>query len=233
MCSAVWPVPAPTKQRPVPSCRRACKAHGISMIFSLVFHELGLLLNDEAILAAGLAHAEEVMTAFLRPEEGLVYEFVTLDNEPNRLPARPRHRSRARDRVDVVHDPHLPAMGNEARIARGAGGYPVPSPMAGTSATAASCSRATCRRRRRGGLFADSKLWWPHTEALYALLLAYDFDRRAVGARLVRAMCTTTPSAIIPSLSMANGRRSSTAKGAVYANGRFAGEGPLSTCRDR
>jgi N-acylglucosamine 2-epimerase len=25
--------------------------------------------------------------------------------------------------------------------------------------------------------FADSKIWWPHTEALYALLLAYDLSQ--------------------------------------------------------
>jgi len=27
--------------------------------------------------------------------------------------------------------------------------------------------------------FAESKLWWPHTEALYALLLAYEHSREA------------------------------------------------------
>ena len=59
------------------------KAHGVSMIFSLVFHELGLLLNDESILAAGLHHAEEVMTAFLQPDQSLLYEYVHLDNTPD------------------------------------------------------------------------------------------------------------------------------------------------------
>ncbi|MGB3717584.1 MAG: AGE family epimerase/isomerase [Candidatus Promineifilaceae bacterium] len=150
------------------------KAHGVSMIFSLVFHELGLLLKDEEILSAGLEQAEEVMTAFLMPDEGIVYEYKTLDN---RLIDSPQGRA-------IVPGHAIESMwfmihiyrywGNQQRIDE---------------------AIATIKRHieygwdeQYGGIllsrdaasgdpwwpFADSKLWWPHTEALYALLLAYE-----------------------------------------------------------
>ncbi|MCB0245333.1 MAG: AGE family epimerase/isomerase, partial [Anaerolineae bacterium] len=55
------------------------KAHAVSMIFSLVFDELGHLLNDPAIIAAGRAHADEVMDVYRRPERQLLYEYVHTD----------------------------------------------------------------------------------------------------------------------------------------------------------
>ena len=50
------------------------------MIFSLAFHELGLYLNDAAMIDAGLDHANQVMTVYLHPERKRLYEFVALDN---------------------------------------------------------------------------------------------------------------------------------------------------------
>ena len=38
-------------------------------------------MNDPQITSAGLYHANEVMTAYLRPEKNLLYEYVTLDNQ--------------------------------------------------------------------------------------------------------------------------------------------------------
>jgi N-acylglucosamine 2-epimerase len=150
------------------------KAHGVSMIFSLVFHELGLLLKDEAILAAGLAQAEEVMTAFLQADSGLIHEYVTLDNKlidsPQGRAIVPGHAIEAmwfmihiyqhwgnRQRIDealaaIQH--HIDYGWDEVYegilLSRDAGGGEPWWP------------------------FAESKLWWPHTEALYALLLAYE-----------------------------------------------------------
>ena len=144
------------------------------MIFSLVFHELGLLLNDEAILAAGLQQAEEVMTAFRQPEKGLVYEYVTLDNglidSPQGRAIVPGHAIESMWFMMHIYQ----HWGNKARI-----------------------DEAVTTNKRHieygwdeqyGGIllsrdaaggdpwwpFADSKLWWPHTEALYALLLAFE-----------------------------------------------------------
>jgi len=150
------------------------KAHGVSMIFSLVFHELGLLLNDEATLAAGLAHAEEVMTAFLRPDEGIVYEYLTLENElidsPQGRAIFPGHAIESMWFMIHIYQ----HWQNQARI---------------DEATAMikrhieygwddQYGGILLSRDRAGGdpwwPFAESKLWWPHTEALYALLLAYE-----------------------------------------------------------
>ncbi len=150
------------------------KAHGVSMIFSLVFHELGLLLNDEAILAAGLAQAEEVMTAFLRADEGIVYEYVTLENElidsPQGRAIVPGHAIESMWFMIHIYQ----HWQNQARI---------------DEATATikrhieygwddQYGGILLARDRTGGEpwwpFAESKLWWPHTEALYALLLAYE-----------------------------------------------------------
>lgn len=150
------------------------KAHGVSMIFSLVFHELGRLLNDEAILSAGLQQAEEVMTAFLRPDQGLLYEYVTLDNtlidSPQGRAIVPGHAIESmwfmihiyrywenKSRIDE-------AMSTiKQHIEYGWDGQ---------------YEGILLSRDAAGGdpwwPFADSKLWWPHTEALYALLLAYE-----------------------------------------------------------
>lgn len=150
------------------------KAHGVSMIFSLVFHELGRLLNDEAILSAGLHHAEEVMTAFLHDEEGLVYEYVTLDNQlidsPQGRAIVPGHAIESMWFMIHIYD----YWGNNARIDEAVTtirrhiSYGWDEQYEGIILS----------RDAAGGdpwwPFAESKLWWPHTEALYALLLAYE-----------------------------------------------------------
>jgi N-acylglucosamine 2-epimerase len=150
------------------------KAHGVSMIFSLAFHELGLLLEDETILSAGKQHAEEVMTAFLRPDQDLVYEYITLDNA---LIDSPQGRA-------IVPGHAIESMWFMMHIYRHWGDQ-----------QRIDAAIAVIKRhieygwdQQYGGLllardaaggdpwwpFADSKLWWPHTEALYALLLAYE-----------------------------------------------------------
>lgn len=152
------------------------KAHAVAMIFALAFHELGLLLEDDAILAAGRVLANDVMTAFLSPEQRLLYEYVTLDNQlmdtPQGRAIVPGHaiesmwfmihiyqhwgdENRIRQAIDAIHW-HIELGWDEEYggilLARdAAGGKP-------------------------WWLFADSKLWWPHTEALYALLLAYQLS---------------------------------------------------------
>ena len=155
------------------------KAHAVSMIFALAFHELGLFLEDETILAAGRALAEDVMTAFLRPEQRLLYEYVTLDNQlmdtPQGRAIVPGHaiesmwfmihiyqhwddQARIRQAIDAIRW-HIELGWDEEYggilLARdAAGGEP-------------------------WWPFADSKLWWPHTEALYALLLTHQLSGEA------------------------------------------------------
>jgi len=153
------------------------KAHAISMIFSLVFNELGHLLKDETMIEASLFHANEVMDAFCRPDRKLLYEFVHLDNS---LIDTPQGRS-------IVPGHAIESMWFMIHIFQRAG-----------DATRIRQAIETIKWHveigwddEYGGIvhaldadgetpwwrFADAKLWWPHTETLYALLLAYQISR--------------------------------------------------------
>ncbi len=148
------------------------KAHAVSMIFSLVFDELGHLLNDPDIIAAGRVHADEVMDVYRRPERQLLYEYVHTDGT---LIDTPQGRS-------IVPGHAIESMWFMMHIYRRTGD-------AARIQQAAECIRWHLERGwddEFGGLFhavdaeggqpwwrfADAKLWWPHTESLYALLLA-------------------------------------------------------------
>jgi N-acylglucosamine 2-epimerase len=153
------------------------KAHAVSMIFALVFDELGQLLGDETIIAAGHAHADEVMEAFLRPEQRLLYEYVHLDNT---LIDTPQGRA-------VVPGHAIESMWFMIEIYQRAG----QSERIRQAAEAIRWHLALGWDDEYGGIvhardaaggqpwwrFADAKLWWPQTEALTALLLAYEHSR--------------------------------------------------------
>jgi hypothetical protein len=51
-----------------------------SMIFLLVFTELGDYLSNSGSLKAGLDHAHQVKDVFRRPDHKRLYEFVRFDN---------------------------------------------------------------------------------------------------------------------------------------------------------
>ena len=152
------------------------KAHGISMIFSLVFAELGELLNDSTIVNAGLDHAKQVMNVFLRPEQKQLYEFARLDDTlldvpPGRV-VNPGHvlesmwfmihifqrtndTARIRQAIEVIKW-HI-ELGWDEEF----GGI-------------------LLARDAEGSFWEnkwDTKIWWPHTEALYALLLAHSISK--------------------------------------------------------
>ena len=149
------------------------KAHAISMIFSLVYGELGHYLSDEAIVQAGRQQAGQVMDLFLRPERRLLFEFV---GPGDALLDTPQGRS-------VVPGHAIESMWFMMHIFRRAGN-------AAHVRQAVEAIRWHLEfgwdeeyggiyhaRDAAGGAawwrFADAKLWWPHTEALYALLLAH------------------------------------------------------------
>lgn len=150
------------------------KAHGVSMIFSIVFFELARLLGDQAIFDAALYHANEVMDVYRRPERQLLFEFAGRDGS---LLDSPRGRA-------VVPGHAIESMWFMIHIFRQLGD-------AERIRQAVECIRwhvefgwdddyggLLLARDAEGGQpwwpFADSKLWWPHTETLYALLLAYE-----------------------------------------------------------
>jgi len=162
----------PTAPLPIPA---GAKAHGISMIFSLVFDELGRYLNDPAIIGAGLEHANQVMDVYRRPECKRLYEFALLDNmfmetPPGRV-VNPGHAIES-----MWFMIHIYQQNDTARVRQAIecirwhielgwdpeyGGIVLARDAAGSHWEA----------------FADAKIWWPHTEALYALLLAYELTK--------------------------------------------------------
>ncbi len=169
--------PPPAWPYPIPPGRIA---HGISMLFSLAYHELAQATADPAIRAAADVHHRRVMDTFLRKDRGLVLEWLRPDGTEVDPPAG----------TVVVPGHAIESMWFQMHIA----------PSAGDPATP---DRAVAAIRRHleigwdpeyGGLFLavdadgrketawpfhDAKLWWPHTEALYATLLAYEHCRES------------------------------------------------------
>ncbi len=159
-----WPIPA------------GLKAHGVAMIFASVFDELGQFLGEDSVTSEALHLATEVMDVFRRPDAKRVFEFVRLDNtlleSPPGLVVNPGHA--------------IESMGFMIRLFRRLGRHD----------RVAECVE-TIRWHLElgwdpghGGLLQaldatgspwaskwDLKIWWPHTEALYALLLAHSISR--------------------------------------------------------
>ncbi len=150
------------------------KSHGISMIFSSVYHELGKLLDDAEILAAGHQHAVQILDQFLRTDEKIMREYIALDGS---LLDTPEGR-------ETIAGHTIESMWFLIRIFRDRR----------EKARIAQCIEAikwhleACWDQEYGGmlLFLDTingslvqregqhKTMWPHGEALVALLLAYE-----------------------------------------------------------
>ncbi|MCL4298102.1 MAG: AGE family epimerase/isomerase [Anaerolineae bacterium] len=163
-----------TEPYPLPE---GVKAHGISMIFSLVFHELGHFLNRPDIVEAGLYHAREIMDVYRRPEQKLLYEFTSLDGS---LIASPQGRAIVPGHAIesmwfMIHI--FRSLGDKERIQQAVETIKWHAELAWDD----EYGGLLLARDAAGGTpwwkFADSKIWWPHTEALYALLLAYEISK--------------------------------------------------------
>ncbi len=162
-----------TEPYPLP---KGVKAHGISMIFSLVFNELGHFLNNQEIIEAGLYHAGEVLDVYLQPEQKKLYEFRHLNNSAIDSP-----RGRA-----IVPGHAIESMwfmihiyrhtGNEARVRQAVEAIKWHIELGWDEAYGGILLGLDAKGGQPWWKFADSKIWWPHTEALYALLLAYEIS---------------------------------------------------------
>lgn len=153
---------------PIP---QGMKSHGISMIFSFAFFELGLLTGSEEVLAQAHHHAEQVMTSFLRPERRLLLEFMNLDDTES-----DGGRGRA-----IVPGHAIESMwfmihiyswfGERGRIAEAAEAIRWHMELGWDDEYGGILHAVDAEGREPWWPFADAKLWWPQTEALYALLL--------------------------------------------------------------
>ncbi|HOA75400.1 MAG TPA: AGE family epimerase/isomerase [Phycisphaerae bacterium] len=162
---------------PEPPARDA-QAHGLSMLFSDVFHNLAAVTGDRDIEREATRHHRRVMDLFLRPH-GYVVEWLQADGSefppPRGTAVIPGHAIEsmwfqmhiARDRGDTeTLDRACEVIRRHLEIGwdREFGGlfYAVDAQ----------------RRPEVGWPFADTKLWWPHTECLYATLLAHEHSRQ-------------------------------------------------------
>lgn len=157
---------------PVPA---GAKPHGIPMLWSLALAELGDALNEARYREAGRALAEEVIRDFHRPEDDVLVELAGADGS-----AWPAPRGTA-----VVPGHVIESMWFQLRVLDLTGDEP---------ARRAAALRLLRRHlelgweRKHGGItlafdrhgavtvgweHADLKLWWPQTEALYGVLLAW------------------------------------------------------------
>lgn len=165
-----FPYPIPPGVRP----------HGIPMIWSFGFAELGAALKDERYLRAAASLANDVFRDHHRPTRDTFLEFVRLDGTdfpaPQGTAVVPGHV--IEDMWFQVHTAdHLAAAG-----------------LPPLTHSSDELFRHLLRHldlgwdRTHGGLllavdadgrapvgwgYADTKLWWPHTEALYGALLGY------------------------------------------------------------
>lgn len=162
-----------------PAPDRRCLAHGLSMLFSSVLHELALATNDSQVREAAAWHHRRVMDVYLRSDRGLVFEWLRTDTTEFPPP----------QGTAVIPGHAIESMWFQMHIARDKND---------TATLDRACE--TIRKhleigwdREFGGLFyavdadnrpevgwpfAQSKLWWPHTEAPYATLLAYEHCRQ-------------------------------------------------------
>jgi N-acylglucosamine 2-epimerase len=161
----------PTAPHPIPD---GLQSHGPSMIFAYIYHELGILTGDDEILDRAYQLAEIVMTQHLKPEDEILYEFVKpggdiaqTDAGQTFLPGHIvesmwflekiyHHHDRA-DRVSLAMDAIRWSL--EKGWDHEYGGIYL--------ALHAKGGKAVWHQ-------PDAKVWWAHTEALYALLRAYE-----------------------------------------------------------
>lgn len=178
----------PTKPIPVApyDTPPGLKTHGISMIFSIVFHELAKAAKDaqlagdlegdiaKTIAADALSHANQVMGDYLKPEQKALLEYVKLDGS---IDDSPQGRT-------IVPGHAIESMWFQIHQFQDLG-------MHEQSRQAVAAVQWHMDRgwdEEFGGIvlgqdikglepfwkFPDAKLWWPQTEALYALLLSHD-----------------------------------------------------------
>ena len=164
-----WPYPVPPGAR----------VHGIPMLFSLVLWELARATDMQRYRDAAVDMSKDIFDHFWRPDRDAIVERIAVDNSEYPAPAG----------TAVVPGHVIEDMWFQIHIARDRN----------DRRRIDQACRLIQRHLelgwddRHGGIllavdadgqedvdwrFHDTKLWWPHTEALYALLLAYEHTRQ-------------------------------------------------------
>lgn len=165
----------PHEPYPIP---RGARVHGIPMMFSLVLWELGQLLDEPRYRKAATEMSDDIFEHFYRPDRDLILERIAEDGSEYPAPLGaavvPGHVIEdswfqihlARDRGDSERVQEACRL-LKRHVAFGwddvYGGLLMALDADG--------------REEVGWNFPDTKIWWPHTEALYSLLLAFEQTR--------------------------------------------------------
>ncbi|PTY00376.1 AGE family epimerase/isomerase [Opitutus sp. ER46] len=168
-----FPYPIPPRAKP----------HGIPMLWSLALADLGHALKEEKYLNAAVRFSTEIFRDFYREDRDLFLEIIRSDGREFPAPLGtavvPGH---------VIEDMWFQLHVGE--LARGGPGWERKPEIlrlalrhleAGWDAAyggglllAFDANGGECR----GWKFPDTKLWWPHTEALYMSLLGWKLEQR-------------------------------------------------------
>lgn len=157
---------------PVPP---GARVHGLPMMFSLTFWELGQFLDHDGYREAAIGMSDEIFKHFYQPDLDLIVERIAADGGPFPPPLGtavvPGHVIEDMwFQIHIARDQGQPARIEEAvRLMRRHA-------EAGWDAEYGGFFLAVDAHGKSevGWNFPDSKLWWPHTEALYSFLLAYE-----------------------------------------------------------
>lgn len=158
-----------TRPHPIPE---NLQSHGIWMIFALVYHDLGVLTGDREILARALALAENIFNQHIKPGDELLYELVHpggglsgTDAGCTFIPGHAVESMWFMERIYAYHD-RGDRIDQAMEIIRWSMEKGWDEEYGGLY--------LACHRD--GGPPAwhapETKCWWPHTEALYGLLVA-------------------------------------------------------------
>ena len=160
---------------PIP---KGARVHGIPMIFALVLWELGQFTDEDRYREAALAMCDDIFAHFYRADRDLVLERIAVDN--SEFPA-PLGTAVVPGHVieDMWFQIHIARdCGNRERIAEACRltrrhlEFGWDSELGGLL-----LARDADGRDEVGWEHHDTKLWWPHTEMLYATLIAYEHTR--------------------------------------------------------
>ncbi len=150
------------------------KAHAVSMIFSNAFDALSEVVSDARIDTASEFHCREVMDHYLQPERGLLHEYLNVDNATADTPAGravvPGHAIESM--WFQIHQ--LRKRNDTLRIKRAIAAIHRHFEVGWDPEYGGLCLGIDARGQTPVyWKFHDTKLWWPATEAMYALLLTH------------------------------------------------------------
>lgn len=163
----------PTHPLPIPA---GLQAHGPFMIFALVYFELGQLTGRQDILDRSLQLAEIIMTQHVKPDERLLYEYVKpggqIDSSDAGYTIIPGHAIESMWFLIQIYE-HF-QLSDRIRLALDVIRWSI------EYAWDEEFDGLFLAKHVKGGVpqwpKADSKVWWPATEAMVALLRAHEIS---------------------------------------------------------